>query len=76
MVANNGSTVINGNLASGHLITLNIHVPHDNINQPMQFDGQMFVGDVLRSIQGHILMAIGQDRKQTDDFEGDCSKNI
>lgn len=64
MVANNGSTLINGNINGGHLITLNIHVPRDNINQPMQFDVQMFIGDIIRSIQGHLPITIDHDRKK------------
>jgi len=64
MVANNGSTILNGNINSGHLITLNIHVPRDNITQPMQFDVQMFIGDIIRSIQGHLPITIDHDRKK------------
>lgn len=64
MVANNGSTLINGNIHSGQLITLNIHVPRDNINEPMQFDVQMSIGDVCRSIQGHLPITIERDRKR------------
>lgn len=67
MVANNGSTLINGNIHSGHMITLNIHVPHDNINQPMQFDVQMLIGDVYRSIQGHLPIRIEHDRKRREE---------
>lgn len=64
MVASNGSTIINGNIVPEHMITLNIHVPSDNIIQPMQFDVQMLVGDVCRSIQGHLPIIINQDRKK------------
>ena len=64
MVANNGSIVTNGNMSIGRMITLNIHVLRENINQAMQFDVQMFVGDVLRSIQGHLPIRIDQDRKK------------
>ncbi len=64
MVANNGSTILNGNINSGHLITLNIHVPRDNITQPMQFDVQMFIGDIIRSIQGHLPITNEHDRKK------------
>lgn len=64
MVANNGSIVTNGNMSIGHMITLNIHVLRENINQAMQFDVQMFVGDVLRGIQGHLPIRIDQDRKK------------
>jgi hypothetical protein len=64
MVANNGSIIVNGNLPSGHMITLNIHVPQDNITQPMQFDVQMFIGDVCRSIQGHLPITFDRDRKK------------
>ena len=64
MVASNGSSVINGNVVGGHMITLNIHVPHDNITQPMQFDVQMLVGDVCHSIQGHLPITINHDRKK------------
>jgi hypothetical protein len=67
MVANKGSTILNGNIHSGHLITLNIHVPRDNINQPMQFDVQMFIGDIIRSIQGHLPITIDQDRKTKEE---------
>lgn len=63
MVANNGSIATNGTISIGHLITLNIHVLRENFNQAMQFDVQMFVGDVLRSIQGHLPIRIDQDRK-------------
>jgi hypothetical protein len=64
MVANKGSTIINGNANSGHMITLNIHVPRDKIVQPMQFDVQMLIGDICRSIQGHLPITIDQDRKK------------
>jgi len=64
MVANKGSTIINGNINRGQMITLNIHVPRDNINQPMQFDVQMLIGDICRSIQGHLPIANEYDRKK------------
>jgi hypothetical protein len=64
MVANNGSIIVNGNLPSGHMITLNIHVPQDNITQPMQFDVQMLIGDVCHSIQGHLPITIDHDRME------------
>ncbi len=64
MVANKGSTIINGNANSGHMITLNIHVPRDKIVQPMQFDVQMLIGDICRSIQGHLPITIDHDRKK------------
>lgn len=64
MVANNGSIMTNGNMSSGHMITLNIHVLQENITQPMQFDVHMFIIDVLRSIQGHLPIRIDQDRKK------------
>jgi len=63
MVANKGSTIINGNINSGYIITLNIHVPRDNIIQSMQFDVQMLIGDVFRSIQGHLPITNEHDRK-------------
>lgn len=65
MVANNGTTLSHGSMSGGHTITLNIHATRENVNQAMQFDVQMFVGDVLRSIQGHLPIAIDQDRKGT-----------
>ncbi|CAF1241967.1 unnamed protein product [Rotaria magnacalcarata] len=71
MVASNGSSVINGNAISGHMITLNIHVPHDNIIQPMQFDVQMLVGDVCRSIQGHLPITINHDPSEFGLFVND-----
>ncbi|UJR28105.1 hypothetical protein I4U23_009360 [Adineta vaga] len=61
MVANNGTTTINGNVSSGHMVTLNIHVPRDKIVQPMQFDVQMFIGDICRSIQGHLPITYDHD---------------
>jgi len=64
MVANNGSTIINGNINSGHMITLNIYVPRNNIKQPMQFDFQMLIGDICRSIPGHLPITIEHDRKR------------
>ncbi|CAF3470464.1 unnamed protein product [Rotaria socialis] len=71
MVASNGSSVINGNVIGGHMITLNIHVPHDNIIQPMQFDVQMLVGDVCRSIQGHLPITINHDPSEFGLFVND-----
>jgi hypothetical protein len=68
MVANNGSIIINGSLPSGHMITLNVHVPRDNIIQPMQFDIQMLIGDICRSIQGHLPITIDHDRKKKNYF--------
>jgi hypothetical protein len=64
MVANKGPTIIPGNNISGHMITLNIHVPRDNIIQPMQFDVQMLIGDVCHSIQGHLPITIDHDRME------------
>lgn len=64
MVANNGSIMTNGNLSGGQMITLNIHVLRENINQAMQFDVHMYIADVLRSIQGHLPIRIDQDRKR------------
>ncbi len=64
MVANNGLNIIN----SGHMVTLNIHVPRDKFSQPMQFDVQMLIGDVCRSIQGHLPITIDHDRKQKQHF--------
>jgi len=63
MVANNDVIIRNGNLSSGQMITLNIHVPRDKIAQPMQFDVQMYIGDIIRSIQGHLPITIDHDRK-------------
>ncbi|CAF0858226.1 unnamed protein product [Rotaria sordida] len=71
MVAGNGSTTVNGNIISGHMITLNIHVPHNNIIQPMQFDVQMLVGDICRSIQGHLPITIGHDQSEFGLFVND-----
>ena len=65
MVANNGTTTINGNVSSGHMITLNVHVPRDKIVQPMQFDVQMLIGDICRSIQGHLPITYDRDCKTT-----------
>jgi hypothetical protein len=69
MVANKGSTIINGNINSGYMITLNIHVPRDNIIQPMQFDVQMLIGDLCRSIQGHLPITNEYDRKKNKKTE-------
>ncbi|CAF4072990.1 unnamed protein product, partial [Rotaria sp. Silwood2] len=71
MVASNGSTIVNGNIISGHMITLNIHVSYDNIIQPMQFDVQMLIGDVCRSIQGHLPITLGHDQSEFGLFVND-----
>ena len=63
MVANNESTAINGNIIRGHIITLNIYVPNDNIIQSMQFDNQMLIADICRNIQKHLSFTIAHDRK-------------
>ncbi len=49
---------------SGHTVTLNIHVPRDNIVQPMQFDTRMSIGEMCQSIREHLPIAIDHDRKQ------------
>ncbi|CAF4735686.1 unnamed protein product [Rotaria sp. Silwood1] len=53
------------------MITLNIHVPHDNIIQPMQFDVQMLIGDICRSIQGHLPITFGHDQSEFGLFVND-----
>jgi hypothetical protein len=64
MVANNGSTILNSHMNSGYMTTLNIHVPRDNIKQPMQFDVQMLIGDICRNIREHLPITIEHDRKK------------
>ncbi|CAF0901956.1 unnamed protein product [Adineta ricciae] len=71
MVANNGTTTINGNVSSGHMITLNVHVPRDKIVQPMQFDVQMLIGDICRSIQGHLPITYDHDLSEYGLFLND-----
>jgi hypothetical protein len=67
MVANSGPTATmmpsNGNRSSGHLMTLNIHVPRNNLSHTMQFDVQMFIGEVCRAIQEHLALPMDHDRK-------------
>ncbi len=47
----------------GYMTTLTIHVPRDNIKQPMQFDVQMLIGDICRNIREHLPITIEHDRK-------------
>ena len=44
MVANNGMTIINGSTINGHMITLNIHVPHDNIIHTIYTNNETHIG--------------------------------
>jgi hypothetical protein len=64
MVINNGSTIINGNNSSGYMITLNIHIPRDNVIHSMQFDNQILIGDISHNIQQHLPIKIDHDRKK------------
>lgn len=69
MVANNGSTISNGNRHSGQLITLNIHCPQTNLIQSMQFDVQMFIGEICQTIHQHLSLPIDQDRENRLKFD-------
>lgn len=70
MVANNNSSNSPAdNDHVGHTITLNIHIPQSNLTQMMQFDLEMFVGDVCRAIHEHLSIPMDQDRKMN------CNKN-
>jgi len=64
MVKTNGSTIMNGNNASGHMITLNIHIPRDSSIHSMQFDTQMLISDICHSIQQYLPIIIDHDRRK------------
>jgi hypothetical protein len=52
---------MNGN--SGHMITLNIHIPRDKIFHSIQFDVQLLISDICHHIQEHLPITIDHDRK-------------
>ncbi|CAF4681847.1 unnamed protein product [Rotaria sp. Silwood1] len=73
MVKNNSSTIMNGNNhTSEHMITLNIHIPHDNIIHSMQFDIQMLISDICYNIQQHLLVTSDHDPSEYGLFINDA----
>ncbi|CAF3755907.1 unnamed protein product [Rotaria sordida] len=76
MIKNNNSTIMNGNNhTSEHMITLNIHIPHDNIVHSMQFDVQMLISDICYNIQQHLLMTIDHDPSEYGLFINDTQQS-
>jgi hypothetical protein len=55
---------MNGN--SGHMITLNIHIPRDKIFHSIQFDVQLLISDICHHIQEHLPITIDHDRKKNN----------
>ncbi|CAF2824008.1 unnamed protein product [Rotaria sp. Silwood2] len=77
MVKNNSSTIMNGNNhTSEHMITLNIHIPHDNVIHSMQFDIQMLINDICYNIQQHLLMTIDHDLSEYGLFINDAQHSV
>ncbi len=65
MVINNGKTTMNGNNNnSGHMITLNIHLPRDKTPHSMEFDIQMLISDVYYHIQQHLPITVDHECKK------------
>ncbi|CAF1156243.1 unnamed protein product [Adineta steineri] len=73
MVTNNGLTTINGDNhnMSGHMITLNIHIPRDSSVHSMQFDVQMLISDLIHNIQQYLPLTFDHDSSEYGLFVND-----
>ncbi|CAF3354839.1 unnamed protein product [Rotaria socialis] len=77
MVKTNGSRIVNGNdRANDHMITLNIHIPHDNVVHSMQFDVQMLISDICHNIQQHLLITIDHELSEYGLFINDTQHTL
>ncbi|CAF1239126.1 unnamed protein product, partial [Adineta ricciae] len=63
MVISSGSTASNGesHQQSGHMMTLNIHIPRDSSVHSMQFDVQMLISDIIHNIQQYLPLVVDHD---------------
>ena len=69
MVINNGMTTMSSNNNnSGHMITLNIHLPRDKTLHSMEFDIQMLISDVYYHIQQHLPITVDHECKKIPKF--------
>lgn len=66
MVTSSGSTTNNGesHQHSGHMMTLNIHIPRDSSVHSMQFDVQMLISDIIHNIQQYLPLVVDHDCKR------------
>ncbi|UJR21334.1 hypothetical protein I4U23_024428 [Adineta vaga] len=67
MVTSNGEN----HHTSGHMMTLNIHIPRDSSVHSMQFDVQMFVSDIIHNIQQYLPLIVENDLSEYGLFVND-----
>jgi len=72
MVTTNGST----DNPTGHMITLNIHIPREKNAHSMQFDFQILIGDICENIQQYLPIKFDHDPSEYGLFFNDIQQSL